>query len=212
MDPREILEIALRSLWVAGLATLLAALPGVPLGLWLALRGGGGVLGRVLVYAGLALPSVVVGLLYYLLLSRSGPLGGLGLLYTPYAMVLAQATLAFPLVAALVLSGARGRVEEVRLLVRSLGGKEAQVLPTLFWETRKTLAAALAAGFGTGISEVGAATLVGGDIRHVTRVLTTAIVVETRKGEIEAALALGGILLGVALLVTALLVILEEKG
>jgi tungstate transport system permease protein len=196
---------------VAGAATLFAALPAVPLGLWLALRGGGGTLGRVLLYAGLALPSVVVGLLFYLLLSRSGPLGSLGLLYTPYAMVLAEAVLAFPLIAAFVLSGARGRVEEVRLLVRSLGGREAQVLPTLFWESRRTLAAALAAGFGGAISEVGAATLVGGDIRHQTRVLTTAIVVETRKGELEAALALGGVLLGLALLVTALLVILERE-
>ena len=192
---------------MAGAATLLAALPAVPLGLWLALRGGGGVFGRVLLYAGLALPSVVVGLTLYLLLSRSGPLGFLGLLYTPYAMVLAEAVLAFPLIAAFVLSGARGRVEEVRLLVRSLGGREGQVLPTLFWESRRTLAA----GFGGAISEVGAATLVGGDIRHQTRVLTTAIVVETRKGELEAALALGGVLLGLALLVTALLVILERE-
>jgi tungstate transport system permease protein len=211
VEAAELWEIALRSLWVAGAATLLAALPAVPLGLWLALRGGGGILGRVLLYAGLALPSVVVGLLFYLLLSRSGPLGSLDLLYTPYAMVLAEAVLAFPLIAAFVLSGARGRVEEVRLLVRSLGGREAQVLPTLFWESRRTLAAALAAGFGGAISEVGAATLVGGDIRHQTRVLTTAIVVETRKGELEAALALGGVLLGLALLVTALLVILERE-
>ena len=114
---------------MAGAATLLAALPAVPLGLWLALRGGGGVLGRVLLYAGLALPSVVVGLLFYLLLSRSGPLGFLGLLYTPYAMVLAEAVLAFPLIAAFVLSGARGRVEEVRLLVRSLGGGRPRSCP-----------------------------------------------------------------------------------
>ena len=141
MPPAEVLEIALRSLAVAGGATLLAALFGVPLGLWLALRGGGGVWGRVLLYSGLALPSVVVGLLFYLLLSRSGPLGFLNLLYTPWAMVLAEATLAFPLIAAFVLSGARGRVEEVRLLVRSLGGKERHVLPTLLAESRRTLAA-----------------------------------------------------------------------
>lgn len=159
----------------------------------------------------MALSSVVVGLFLYLLLSRSGPLGFLGLLYTPFAMVLAEGVLAFPLIAAFVFSGARGRVEEVRLLVKSLGGREGQVLPTLLWESRRTLAAALAAGFGGAISEVGAATLVGGDIRHHTRVLTTAIVVETRKGEVEAALALGLVLLGVAFLVTALLVILERE-
>ena len=207
MPPAEVLEIALRSLAVAGGATLLAALFGVPLGLWLALRGGGGVWGRVLLYSGLALPSVVVGLLF----ARSGPLGFLNLLYAPWAMVLAEATLAFPLIAAFVLSGARGRVEEVRLLVRSLGGKERHVLPTLLAESRRTLAAALAAGFGGAISEVGAATLVGGDIRHHTRVLTTAIVVETRMGELHAALALGAVLLGIALLVTAFLVILERE-
>ncbi|APD09231.1 MULTISPECIES: ABC transporter permease [Thermus] len=211
MEAAELWEIAWRSLWVAGVATLLAALPAVPLGLWLALRGGGGAWGRMLLYAGMALPPVVVGLFLYLLLSRSGPLGFLGLLYTPYAMVLAEAILAFPLIAAFVLSGARARVEEVRLLVRSLGGTEAQVFPTLFWESRRTLAAALAAGFGGAISEVGAATLVGGDIRHHTRVLTTAIVVETRKGELEAALALGMVLMGIALLVTGLLVILERE-
>lgn len=210
MEAAELWEITLRSLLVAGTATLLAALPAVPLGLWLALRGGG-FLGRALLYAGMALPSVVVGLFLYLLLSRSGPLGFLGLLYTPFAMVLAEGVLAFPLIAAFVFSGARGRVEEVRLLVKSLGGREGQVLPTLLWESRRTLAAALAAGFGGAISEVGAATLVGGDIRHHTRVLTTAIVVETRKGEVEAALALGLVLLGVAFLVTALLVILERE-
>ncbi|MGC8875637.1 ABC transporter permease [Thermus sp.] len=211
MEAAELLEITLRSLGVAGSATLLAALPAVPLGLWLALRGGGGPLGRAVLYAGLALPPVVVGLFLYLLLSRSGPLGFLDLLYTPYAMVLAEAILAFPVIAAFVLSGARARAEEVRLLVRSLGGREDQVLPALFFESRRTLAAALAAGFGGAISEVGAATLVGGDIRHHTRVLTTAIVLETRKGEVEAALALGLILLGVALLVTGFLVILERE-
>lgn len=96
MEAAELWEITLRSLWVAGAATLLAALPAVPLGLWLALKGGGGLWGRVLLYAGMALPSVVVGLFLYLLLSRSGPLGFWGLLYTPYAMVLAEASWPFP--------------------------------------------------------------------------------------------------------------------
>lgn len=211
MEAQELWEITLRSLLVAGLATLLAGVFGVPLGLFLALRAPGR-LPRVLLYTGMGLPSVVVGLLFYLLLSRQGPLGGLGLLYTPWAMVLAQAVLALPLVASFLYAGARARAEEVRALVKSLGGREAQVPPTLLWESRRALAAGLASGFGAAISEVGAATLVGGDIRHQTRVLTTAIVLETRKGELEAALALGAVLLGVSLLVVALLLILEEDA
>ena len=217
MEPGELWEITLRSLFVAGLATLLAGALGVPLGLFLALKAPGR-LPRILLYtgmglpAGLALPSVVVGLFFYLLLSRQGPLGSLGLLYTPWAMVLAQTVLALPLVASFLYMGARARAEEVRTLVKSLGGRAAQIPLTLLWESRRALAAGLASGFGAAISEVGAATPVGGDIRHQTRVLTTAIVLETRKGELEAALALGGVLLGVSLLVVALLLLLEEDA
>lgn len=211
MEPGELWEITLRSLFVAGLATLLAGGLGVPLGLFLALKAPGR-LPRILLYTGMGLPSVVVGLFFYLLLSRQGPLGSLGLLYTPWAMVLAQTVLALPLVASFLYTGARSRAEEVRTLVKSLGGREAQIPLTLLWESRRALAAGLASGFGAAISEVGAATLVGGDIRHQTRVLTTAIVLETRKGELEAALALGAVLLGVSLLVVALLLILEENA
>lgn len=211
MEPGELWEITLRSLFVAGLATLLAGALGVPLGLFLALKAPGR-LPRILLYTGMGLPSVVVGLFFYLLLSRQGPLGSLGLLYTPWAMVLAQTVLALPLVASFLYTGARSRAEEVRTLVKSLGGREAQIPLTLLWESRRALAAGLASGFGAAISEVGAATLVGGDIRHQTRVLTTAIVLETRKGELEAALALGAVLLGVSLLVVALLLILEEDA
>lgn len=197
MEPGELWEITLRSLFVAGLATLLAGGLGVPLGLFLALKAPGR-LPRILLYTGMGLPSVVVGLFFYLLLSRQGPLGSLGLLYTPWAMVLAQTVLALSLVASFLYTGARSRAEEVRTLVKSLGGREAQIPLTLLWESRRALAAGLASGFG--------------DIRHQTRVLTTAIVLETRKGELEAALALGAVLLGVSLLVVALLLILEENA
>ncbi len=208
----EVGEIAARSLGVAGAATLLAALFGLPLGVWLGSQPRRGRVGaQVVLYAGMGLPPVVVGLLFYFLLSRSGPLGGLGLLFTPLAMVLAEAVLAFPLIAGFTLAAVRARAEGVRRLVRGLGGSERQVLATLLWESRRPITAALAAGFGAAISEVGAATIVGGDIRHHTRVLTTAVVLETRKGELESALALGAVLLGVTLIVTAVLVVWGER-
>jgi len=208
----EVVEIAARSLGVAAAATFLAALVGLPLGVWLGARPRKGGLGaQVLLYAGMGLPPVVVGLVFYFLLSRSGPLGGLGLLFTPVAMVLAEAVLAFPMVAGFTLAAVRARADGVRRLVRGLGGSERQVLATLLWESRRPIVAALAAGFGAAISEVGAATIVGGDIRHHTRVLTTAVVLETRKGELESALALGAVLLGVTLVVTAILVVWGER-
>ncbi len=207
----ELLEITWRSLYVAGLATLIAAVPGLPLGVWLGSRGKKSRFTQAFLYAGMGLPPVVVGLVVYLLLSRSGPLGGLGLLYTPSAMIFAEVVLAFPLIASLTLAGVAAKAEAVRLLVKSLGGSERQALWTLLAESRKVVIAALAAGFGGAISEVGAATLAGGDIRHQTRVLTTAVVLETRKGELEAALALGAILLGLALLASAILVVFSER-
>lgn len=207
----ELLEITWRSLYVAGLATLIAAVPGLPLGVWLGSRGKKSRFTQAFLYAGMGLPPVVVGLVVYLLLSRSGPLGGLGLLYTPSAMIFAEVVLAFPLIASLTLAGVAAKAEAVRLLVKSLGGSERQALWTLLAESRKVVIAALAAGLGGAISEVGAATLAGGDIRHQTRVLTTAVVLETRKGELEAALALGAILLGLALLASAILVVFSER-
>ena len=206
----EVIEITLRSLLVSGLATLLAALFAVPLGLYLGLKGSGRA-GRAAIYAGMALPPVVAGLFFYFLFSRSGPLGALGLLYTLPAMVLAEALLAFPLIAGFTLAGAAERAPRVRTLVRALGGTERQVLPTLLVESRRVVVAALAAGFGAAISEVGAATIVGGDIRHATRVLTTAVVLETRRGHLGAAAALGAGVLGAALLVNAFLVMLEAR-
>ncbi len=208
----EIWEITGRSLRVAGAATLLAALAGLPLGVWLGARPRpGGLAAQVILYAGMGLPPVVVGLVLYLLFSRSGPLGWLGLLFTPTAMVLAEAVLALPMIAGFTLAAVQARAAGVRRLVRGLGGTERQVLATLLWESRRPIVAALAAGFGAAVSEVGAATIVGGDIRHHTRVLTTAVVLETRKGDLERALALGAVLLGVTLLVTAFLVVWGER-
>ncbi len=207
----EILEITLRSLLVSGSATLLAALFGLPLGIWLGARARPQRLAASLLYAGMGLPPVVVGLLFYFLLSRSGPLGSLGLLYSIPGMVLAESVLAFPLIAGFAMAGVAAKAEPVRRLVKSLGGSELQVHLTLLAESRRVVVAALAAGFGAVISEVGAVTIVGGDIRHATRVLTTAVVIETRKGELERAAALGVVLLGVTLLVTAILVVFGDR-
>jgi len=207
----EILEITLRSLLVSGSATLLAALFGLPLGIWLGARARPQRLAASLLYAGMGLPPVVVGLFFYFLLSRSGPLGSLGLLYTIPGMVVAESVLAFPLIAGFAMAGVAAKAEPVRRLVKSLGGSELQVHLTLLAESRRVVVAALAAGFGAVISEVGAVTIVGGDIRHATRVLTTAVVIETRKGELERAAALGAVLLGVTLLITAILVVFGER-
>ncbi len=206
----ELVEITLRSLFVSGSATLVAALFGLPLGLWLGARGRPQRLAASLLYAGMGLPPVVVGLFFYFLFSRSGPLGELGLLYTIPGMVVAESVLAFPLIAGFAMTGVAVKAEPVRRLVRSLGGGELQVYLTLLAESRRVVVAALAAGFGAVISEVGAVTIVGGDIRHATRVLTTAVVIETRKGELERAAALGGVLLGVTLVVTAVMVLFGE--
>ncbi len=206
----EVLEITLRSLAVSSAATLIAAVFGLPLGLWLGARGAGR-LARSLLYAGMGLPPVVVGLFFYFLFSRNGPLGGLGLLYTLPAVAVAESVLAFPLIAGFTMAGAASRAEGVRRLVKSLGGTETQAFLTLLAESRRVVVAALAAGFGAVISEVGAVTIVGGDIRHATRVLTTAVVLETRKGELERAAVLGLLLLGVTLVVSGLLVVFGER-
>jgi len=206
----EVLEITLRSLAVSGAATLIAAVFGLPLGLWLGARGSGR-LAQSLLYAGMGLPPVVVGLFFYFLFSRSGPLGGLGLLYTLPAVAVAESVLAFPLIAGFTMAGVASRAEGVRRLVMSLGGNETQAFLTLLAESRRVVVAALAAGFGAVISEVGAVTIVGGDIRHATRVLTTAVVLETRKGELERAAVLGLLLLGVTLVVSGLLVVFGER-
>ena len=205
----EIWEITRLSLRVSLSATLLAALLALPLGVWAG--SGQRKAWGTFFYTGMALPPAAFGVLVYLLLSRSGPLGGLDILFTPAAMILTQAGLAAPLVAGFTYAGVAARAPAVRELVGSLAGSPRQYLVTLFWESRRPVAAALAAGFGAAISEVGAATIVGGDIRHQTRVLTTALVLETRLGHLEIALALGAISVGIALLVAALLTLWQDR-
>lgn len=188
------------SLQVSGLALLLSALIGVPLGATLALRAGRGrQVAAVLLYIGMDLPPVVVGLAVFLLLSRSGPLGALGWLFTPAAMVVAQVILATPLVAGLTMTAVLAVDPAIKQQALALGATSWQATLTVLSEARFGVIVGLIAGFGAIVSEVGAVMLVGGNIAGRTRVLTTAIVQLTRQGEFESALALGGVLLLIAL-------------
>ncbi|UWQ16556.1 ABC transporter permease [Jannaschia sp. M317] len=198
----DLYAIAARSLFVTVSAIVIAAAIGLPLGAWLALRR---FPGRRAVIATLnalmGLPPVVVGLTLYLLLSRSGPLGALGLLYTPWAMILAQLIIALPIIASIAHQTLRELWAEYHDLLIALNTTPAQRLRTLLWDGRRALLTAVLAGFGRAIGEVGAVMIVGGNIDQVTRVLTTAIALETSRGDFALALGLGLILLGIALAV-----------
>ena len=198
----ELLEIIALTFRVTGVALTAAALLGIPAGALLAFtRFPGRRLLVAIVYTGMGLPPVVVGLAVYLALSRSGPLGSLGWLFTPAAMTVAQTIIALPLVVGLTMTGLEAVDPQLRLQIRALGADRRQEIAALLGEARAAVIAAVVAGFGGIISEVGAAMLVGGNIQGQTRVLSTAIVLETRMGEFGFALALGGILLFLAFLV-----------
>lgn len=200
-DPTVVGAVAV-SLQVALLATLLATLLGAPLGF---LVGSGRFRARraleVALNTATALPTVVVGLLVYGLLSRRGPLGGLELLYTRGAMVIGETVLVAPLMAALTMALVSGADPRIRETALTLGASRLGAAWAVLRELRRGALAALATGFGRLISELGVALMVGGNIEHATRTMTTAIALETGKGEFALALALGFILLGVALLV-----------
>ena len=200
----DLFEIVGRSLQVSLSAVALAALVGLPLGAALALyRFPGRAAATVLVNSLMGLPPVVVGLVVYLMLSRSGPLGVLGLLFTPTAMIIAQALLVLPIVAALTRQVVEELWSEYGEQLRSLGARPHEALPTLLWDGRFSLVIAMVAGFGRAIAEVGAVIIVGGNIDHVTRVMTTAIALETSKGSLALALGLGIVLLLIAVAVNA---------
>jgi len=205
-------QIIFLSLRVSGIALLLSSLLGVPfgaaVGLW---RVPGQRLITLILYTGMGLPPVVVGLFVYILLSRSGPLGALGWLFTPKAMIVAQAIISLPLVAGLTMSAVQSVDPALRLQLRSLGATSRQEALAVLAEARIGVTAAIIAAFGSIISEVGAVMLVGGNIEGKTRVLTTAIVLETRQGEFAPAIALGIILLGLAFLANAALIRLQGK-
>jgi tungstate transport system permease protein len=206
-------EIVGRSLAVSLGAVVLATLVGLPLGAALALfRFPGRHAATVLLNALMGLPPVVVGLVVYLLLSRSGPLGVLGLLFTPTAMVVAQFVLVTPIVAALARQTVEDLWAEYSEQLRSLGTTPAHALPTLLWDGRFSLITAILAGFGRASAEVGAVMIVGGNIDHVTRVMTTTIALETSKGNLPLALALGIVLMLLSLGVNAAAFLLRETA
>lgn len=207
----ELAGIVTLTLRVSLGAVAVAGLVGLPVGGALAVfrfPGRRGVI--VLLNALMGLPPVVVGLLVYLLLSRSGPLGGLGWLFTPRAMVLAQVVLVTPIVAALARQVVADAWAEYEEQLRSLGAAPARALWTLLWDTRYSLLTALLAGFGRATAEVGAVLVVGGNIAHVTRVMTTAIALETSKGDLALALGLGLVLVALSILVNGLAALLNE--
>ncbi len=206
----ETISILLLSLKVSGLAVSISSMVGVPLGVWLGLsRFALKPLLATLVYTGMAMPPVVVGLVLYLLLSRSGPLGGLGWLLTPRAMVIAQVLLALPFVMGITMTAVAAVPSDLLLQIRSLGASSGQARLAVLREARHGVFLAVAAAFGRSISEVGAVWIVGGNIRGHTRVLTTAIVLETRQGQFALALVLGAVLLTVAVLVNVLILRLQ---
>jgi tungstate transport system permease protein len=209
-DP-ALMEVVRLTFQVTGLGLLFSTLVGVPVGAWMGLTDfPGRRLVMALLYTGMGFPPVVVGLFVYLLLSRSGPLGDLGWLFTPQAMVIAQTIIAFPLVAGFTMAAVMGVDPNLRQQVLALGATRRQATLTILSEARIGVVVSLIAGFGAIISEVGAVMLVGGNIEGRTRVLTTAVVLETRKGNFELAMALGFVLLGLTFVANLLMMRLQE--
>lgn len=195
------------SLQVSGLAVTISSILGLPLGVWLGLRhfrGKSLLIG--LVQAGMAMPPVVVGLLLYLLLSRSGPLGSWEWLFTPSAMILAQVILCLPFVIGISMAAVAAVPPELQWQLRSIGASERQSQWAVVREARAGILLSVATAFGRSLSEVGAVWLVGGNIEGQTRVMTTAIVLETSKGHFQLALLLGAALLSVALVINIVIV------
>jgi|TARA_B100001964_G_scaffold181032_1_gene200149 tungstate transport system permease protein len=206
-------EIVLLSLRISLLAVAAACVIGLPVGAALAVfRFPGRTLVVVALNALMGLPPVVVGLIVYLALSRSGPLGTLGLLFTPTAMIIAQVILVAPIIAALTRQSVNDLWQEYSEHLRSIGSGPLQTILTLLWDNRFSLITSVLAGFGRASAEVGAVMIVGGNIDHVTRVMTTSIALETSKGDLTLALGLGIVLLVLALSVNATAFFVNEAA
>ena len=210
---RDLLEIIALSLQVTLSAVAIACLIGLPLG---AVVGAFRIPGRtgitIALNALMGLPPVVVGLVVYLMLSASGPLGVLGLLYTPAAMIIAQTILVAPIIAALTRQVIEDLYREYAEQFASLGVGRRDRVAALLWDARYSLLTVALAGFGRAVAEVGAVMIVGGNINHATRVMTTAIALETSKGNLELALALGAVLLVIALVVNGSVMALRASA
>ncbi len=209
----DLIEIVVLSLRVSLTAVGLAALVGLPLGAAVAVyRFPGRAVVAALLNAFMGLPPVVVGLVVYLALSRGGPLGVLGLLFTPAAMIVAQWLLITPIVAALTLQAVSDLREEYDEQLRSLGAGPGRALWTLLWDGRFSLLTVVFAGFGRASAEVGAVMIVGGNINHATRVMTTAIALETSKGNLALALGLGMVLIALAFSITFAAMLVRDQA
>ena len=211
LDP-QVLKISWLTLKVSGTATMISVLIGVPLGTYLALAD---FPGRKIVVSvvnfGMGLPPVVVGLWVSIFLWRNGPFGFLGIMYTPAAIIVAQAIIAVPVVTSFTLATMQQTSHKLRLQILALGASSVQLLWYLLWEARLGLLSAIIAGFGAVVSEVGASMMVGGNILDQTRVLTTATVLEVSKGAFDVAIALSLVLLGLAYGVTLILTLIQQR-
>jgi len=209
----EVMEIAMRTLMISLTATLLASLVAIPAGWWIHFHEFSGKRAVINIIQTLyAVPTVLVGLFVYLLISSSGPLGMLGLLFTPGGMILAQMLLVIPMMIGLVITAFSGVDRTVVDTITSLGATGYQSMITIIKEVRFAVFAAVILGFGRAISEVGAAMMIGGNIRGYTRVLTTSIALETSMGNLPLSIALGLILLGIALVITVMLNVVQQRS
>ncbi len=212
LDP-EVLSVTLLSLQISGSATLISLVIGVSTGTAVALSEFPGKrLVASVINTGMGLPPVVVGLFVTIFIWRNGPFGFLGILYTPAAMVLAQAIIATPIVTGISFAAIQQLPDKLRLQILSLGATRAQMVWMLMREARLPLLAAVMAGFGGVISEIGASIMVGGNIKGYTRVLTTATVMETSRGNFDVAIALGIILLMLTFAINYILTSIQQKG
>jgi len=208
----EVLEITARSLLISLSATLIGSLIAIPIGGFIHFKEFGGKRGLVTIIQTLyALPTVLAGLLVFLLLSRSGPFGFLNLLFTPTGMIIGQVVLIIPLMIGITLIALSGVSRTIQDTVITLGATETQTVITIVKEARFAILGGVILGFGRAISEVGAAMMIGGNIRGYTRVLTTAIALETSMGNLSFSIALGIILLVIAMLVTGIVFLIQER-
>jgi tungstate transport system permease protein len=202
----EVVEITARSLTISLSSAFLAALVCIPLGGLIEFRHFRGKRILIIVIQTLySLPTVTVGLLVFLLISRSGPLGSFGILFTPFGMILGQAVLVSPIMIGLTITALAAVNVQIKDTARSLGAGELQIIVTVVKEARQAVVAAVLLGFGRALSEVGVAMMIGGNIRGYTRVLTTSIALETSMGNLEISMALGMILISISLVINLLL-------
>jgi tungstate transport system permease protein len=208
----EVMEITIRTLYISLSSTFFAALIAVPIGGFIYFREFKGKRSLInLIQTLYSLPTVLVGLLVFLLISYQGPLGSLGLLFTPGGMILGQTILVLPIVMGFTITALYGVKNEIKDLAISMGASELQTIRTIMREAKYALFAAIILGFGRAISEVGVALMIGGNIRGFTRVITTTMSLETSKGNLELSIALGIILLTIALIINLMLNQIQEK-